>query len=87
MLCSSISARESHFFSVVRDVRKLSKLRPRSHGYVFKSLRFHFIENGMKVLHPHDHFQIVLPVHTIHVTENATNLTLRMSRKLFQCFK
>ena len=53
----------------------------------FQNLRFHFTENGMKVLRPHDRFQIVLPVHTktIQVTENATNLTLRMSRKL-SCF-
>ena len=62
------------------------KFRPRPHGYVFKSLRFHFTENGMKVLRPQDRFQIVLPVHTktIETAENAINLTLRISRK-FSC--
>ena len=39
-------------------------LRPRPHGYVFESLRFHFTENGMEALRPHDRFQIALPIHT-----------------------
>ena len=30
--------------------------RPRPHECVFKSLRFHFTENAMKVLRPHDRF-------------------------------
>ena len=34
------------------------------HKCIFKSLPFHFTENAMKVLHPHDCFHIVLPVHT-----------------------
>ena len=64
------------------------RLRTRPHGYVIKSLRFHFTENGMKVLRPHDRFQIVLPVHTetMKTTENAFNLLLCMSRKL-SCFQ
>ena len=32
------------------------KLRPRPHECVFKSLRFHFTENAMKVLRPHHRF-------------------------------
>ena len=55
------------------------------HGCVFKSLRFHFTENAMKVLHPHDRFQIVLTVHTetMKTTENAINLPLRMCRRRY----
>ena len=58
--------------------------RPRPHGYVFKICVFISLKTELR---PHDRFQIVLPVHTktIQVTENATNLTLRMSRKL-SCF-
>ena len=55
------------------------------HECVFKSLRFHFTENAMKVLRPHDSFQIVLPVHTktIKATESAFNLPLRMCRRRY----
>ena len=61
------------------------RLRPRPHECVFKSLRFHFTENAMKVLRPHDRFQIVLPVHTetMKTTENAFNLLLRMYRRRY----
>ena len=59
--------------------------RPRPHECVFKSLRFHFTENAMKVLRPHDRFQIVLPVHTetMKTTENAFNLLLCMCRRRY----
>ena len=50
-------------------------LRPRPHEYVFKSnLRFHFTENGMKVLRPHGRFLIVLPVHTETIKATETLL-------------
>ena len=42
----------------------LNKFKSRPHECVFKSLRFHFTENAMKMLRPHDRFHIVLPVHT-----------------------
>ena len=74
---------ERDTYNNIGKMRILYSLRPRSHECVFKSLRFRFTENAMKVLRPHDHFQILLPVHTIlQVTENATNLALRMSRKI-----
>ena len=61
----------------------LGELRPRPHGCVFKSFRFHFTENAMKVLRPHNRFHIVLPDHTetMKTTENAINLLLRMCRR------
>ena len=31
-----------------------------SHQYIFKNVRFHFAENGIKILRPHDRFLIVL---------------------------
>ena len=64
-----------------RNVTYISDIHvPRPQRYVFKGLRFHFTENGMKVLRPHDSFQIVLPVHTetMKTTENAVNLLLRI---------
>ena len=45
----------------------------KTHECVFKSLHFHFTENAIKVLHPHNRFHIFLPVHTgtMKMSENA----------------
>ena len=76
---------EDHIFSLVNlsyCIEVVLKLGPRPHECIFKSLRFHFTENAMKVLCPRDRFHIVLPVHT-KTTESTFNLLLCKCRRYY----
>ena len=51
----------------------------------FQNLRFHFAENGIKLLRPHDRLLVVLPARTkiVKATEHRFNLLLHMCRRRY----